>query len=158
MEALALACWGVYLFTAVVVRAFVQWRTTGSTGIRLGGGRERAYGALFVAGNVLGVTAPAFGAPDDVWVVGAALFALGFAGLVAAQYGMGRSWRIGVDPGERTELVTTGLFAIVRNPIFSAMFVLQAGLVLIAPNAAAVAAWAIVFASVELQVRRVEEP
>ena len=40
---------------------------------------------------------------------------------VAAQLAMGDSWRIGVDPDERTELVTGGPFASVRNPIFSAM-------------------------------------
>jgi protein-S-isoprenylcysteine O-methyltransferase Ste14 len=34
---------------------------------------------------------------------------------------MGASWRIGVDPSERTDLVTGGAFALVRNPIFSAM-------------------------------------
>ena len=160
MEALALACWGLYLLVGVAVRALVQWRRTGSTGIRGIGGRgvERAAGIAFVAGNVLGAAAPLLGAPDDAWPAGLALFALGFAGLVAAQYAMGASWRIGVDPEERTGLVTGGPFAIVRNPIFSAMFVLQAGLVLIAPNAAAVAAWLIVFVSVQVQVRAVEEP
>ena len=159
MEELALACWGAYLFVAVVVRALVQWRRTGSSGIKPpGGGAELAFGALFVGGNVLGVVAPLLGAPDGTWIPGLVLFGAGFAGLVAAQYAMGSSWRIGVEPGETTALVTGGPFAVVRNPIFSAMFVLQAGLVLIAPNALAVAAWVIVFVSVELQVRLVEEP
>lgn len=159
MEALALACWGVYLFVAVVVRAFVQWRRTGSTGLkRPASGPELALGALFVAGNAAGVVAPLLGAPDDAWVPGLVLFALGFTALLAAQYAMGSSWRIGVDPGEELELVTGGPFAIVRNPIFSAMFVAQAGLVLIAPNVLAAAAWALVVVSVNLQVRKVEEP
>ena len=159
MEVLALACWGLYLFVAVVVRGAVQWRRTGSTGIKAaGGGGELSYGALFVGANALGAAAPAFGARDDLWVAGVALFACGFAALVAAQYAMGSSWRIGVDAGEQTRLVTDGPFALVRNPIFSAMFVLQLGLVLIAPNAAAAIAWVLVVLSVELQVRRVEEP
>ena len=34
---------------------------------------------------------------------------------------MGRSWRIGVEEGERTDLVTGGPFAIVRNPIYASM-------------------------------------
>ena len=160
METLAFACWGVYLFFGVIVRAFVQWRRTGSAGIhRIGGtALERAAAVMFVAGNAMGAAAPALGAPGDVWPAGLALFVLGLAGLMAAQYAMGASWRIGVDEGERTALVTGGPFAIVRNPIFSAMFVLQAGLVLIAPNALAAAAWVAVFFSVELQVRHVEEP
>ena len=160
MEALALACWGLYLFLAVVVRAAVQWRRTGSTGIHgIGGsGVERFAGVLFVAGNAAGAAAPALGAPDDAWPAGLGLFALGLAGLLAAQYAMGSSWRIGVEEAEETELVTGGPFALVRNPIFSAMFVLQLGLVLIAPNLLAAIAWVAVFASVQLQVRLVEEP
>jgi hypothetical protein len=42
---------------------------------------------------------------------------------VIAQFAMAESWRIGVDPNERTPLVTTGAFAMVRNPIFTAMLV-----------------------------------
>lgn len=52
------------------------------------------------------------------------------AGVVATlvtQGAMGTSWRIGVDAGERTTLVTSGPFALVRNPIFSAMAVTGAG-------------------------------
>jgi protein-S-isoprenylcysteine O-methyltransferase Ste14 len=41
------------------------------------------------------------------------------AGLVwRGQADMARSWRIGIDPGERTELVTGGLFRFCRNPIY----------------------------------------
>ena len=159
METLAFVCWGVYLFLGVVVRASVQWRRTGSAGLKAPAkGRELALGALFLGGNVLGAASPAAGAPDDTWILGLGLFAAGLVALLAAQYAMGSSWRIGVEEGERTELVTGGPFAVVRNPIFSAMFVLQLGLVLIAPNTLAVAAWVIVFVSVELQVRYVEEP
>jgi protein-S-isoprenylcysteine O-methyltransferase Ste14 len=50
---------------------------------------------------------------------GVACFALGFWLTVRAQLDMGESWRIGVDAGEVTALVTTGVFRNVRNPIFS---------------------------------------
>ncbi len=47
---------------------------------------------------------------------------------------MGQSWRIGIDNEVRTPLVTSGLFAWSRNPIFLAMRVCLAALVLLQPN------------------------
>jgi protein-S-isoprenylcysteine O-methyltransferase Ste14 len=41
-----------------------------------------------------------------------------------AQRAIGESWRIGVDPDERTELVTAGLFGRLRTPIFTGMLLL----------------------------------
>jgi protein-S-isoprenylcysteine O-methyltransferase Ste14 len=32
---------------------------------------------------------------------------------------MGKSWRMGIDPGERTQLVFTGAYAYVRHPIYA---------------------------------------
>jgi protein-S-isoprenylcysteine O-methyltransferase Ste14 len=75
-----------------------------------------------------------------------------------AQVAMGRSWRIGVDPDERTELVTAGPFALVRNPIFSAMIPTALGLALIVPSVVALAGLAALIVALELQVRVVEEP
>lgn len=62
---------------------------------------------------------------------------LGFVGVLAAQTCMGASWRIGVQETERTDLVTGGLFALVRNTIFTAMAMTQAGMTLIVPSVAA---------------------
>jgi protein-S-isoprenylcysteine O-methyltransferase Ste14 len=82
----------------------------------------------------------------------------GFAATLAAQTGMGESWRIGVDPGERTDLVTTGVFSHVRNPIFTAMVVAQLGVVLMVPTWVGVVALVALVVAVQLQVRAVEEP
>ncbi|WP_370652954.1 isoprenylcysteine carboxylmethyltransferase family protein [Mycobacterium sp. 20KCMC460] len=85
---------------------------------------------------------------------------LAVVGVVAtffAQREMGASWRIGVDPSETTTLVRDGVFAIVRNPIFSAMLIFAAGITLMAPNPLAVAGFLLLFTAIELQVRRVEE-
>jgi protein-S-isoprenylcysteine O-methyltransferase Ste14 len=45
---------------------------------------------------------------------------------LAALYGtlicwrkMGKSWRMGIDPGEKTQLVFTGAYAYVRHPIYA---------------------------------------
>ena len=71
---------------------------------------------------------------------------------------MGASWRIGVDQAERTHLVSTGIFAVVRNPIFTAMVTAQTGMTLVAPTPLAVAALAALVLAVQLQVRVIEEP
>lgn len=70
---------------------------------------------------------------------------------------MGESWRIGVDEREQTELVTTGPFAVVRNPIFAAMIPASVGLSLMVPSwVAFVGVFALVLA-VEMQVGLVGE-
>jgi len=38
---------------------------------------------------------------------------------------MGKSWRMAVTPRERTELVTTGLYAYLRHPIYALSILLM---------------------------------
>ena len=71
---------------------------------------------------------------------------------------MGESWRIGVDEQERTALVTSGPFAVVRNPIFAGMLPASLGLALLVPNVVALAGLAALLVALEIQVRLVEEP
>jgi protein-S-isoprenylcysteine O-methyltransferase Ste14 len=47
---------------------------------------------------------------------------------------LGTSWRVGVDLREHTSLITTGVFAVTRNPIFTAMTATSLGIALMAPN------------------------
>lgn len=67
-------------------------------------------------------------------VAGVVLFAFGLATTLWAQIVMGDSWRVGVDPVERTDLVTDGPFGLVRNPIFAGMLPTSLGLALLVPN------------------------
>ena len=83
---------------------------------------------------------------------------VGIAATVYAQVDMGDSWRIGVDPGERTTLVRSGVFGRVRNPIFTAMLTFGAGIALVTPNLVALVGFVLLVGSIELQVRVVEEP
>ena len=71
---------------------------------------------------------------------------------------MGASWRIGVDAGEVTALVTSGVFRTVRNPIFTGMILTSVGTALMVPNAAALAGVALLALGLEIHVRYVEEP
>jgi protein-S-isoprenylcysteine O-methyltransferase Ste14 len=78
--------------------------------------------------------------------------------VLLAQGAMGASWRIGVDDSERTDLVTDGLFRWIRNPIFTGMAAVSAGVALMAPTLIAVLALVCLTAAVQIQVRVVEEP
>ncbi len=50
--------------------------------------------------------------------VGATLIAIGFAVFIWAFISFGRSWRVGFDRTTPGKLVTTGIFAFSRNPIY----------------------------------------
>jgi protein-S-isoprenylcysteine O-methyltransferase Ste14 len=173
MAELALACFAVYLALAFGLRTTLQLRRTGSTGFHGVSGRpgsaEWSGGVLFVVALLAGVAAPILaitGALEPIaaldgkigHLVGGILFAVGLAATVWAQIAMGDSWRIGVDPVERTELVTDGPFELVRNPIFAGMLPTSLGLALLVPNAAALAGLCALLIALEIQVRVVEEP
>ena len=169
----ALAIYILYLLLAFGARSWLQLRRTGSTGFVGIGGRpgsaEWIAGALFAVALVLGVAAPILALADvlepievldgsGAHVAGALLACVGIALTLYAQVAMGRSWRIGVDPEERTELVTDGPFALVRNPIFAAMIPTALGLAVMVPSVVALAGFAALIVALELQVRVVEEP
>lgn len=168
----AIGVYGVYLLVAFVLRTLIQLRRTGDSGFRGLSGRigsaEWWAGILFAGALVVGVAAPVaglLGVPPLGWLdhravnlAGLVIAAGGIALTLAAQLRMGNEWRIGVDVAEQTHLVTDGLFAFVRNPIFSAMGVTALGLTLMVPNVVAVAGLVALMVALELQVRVVEEP
>ena len=87
-------------------------------------------------------------------------FMTGLSGLsfcLYAQIKMGKSWRVGIDEKKKTELVTTGLYRLIRNPTYLGLFMLNAGVWLIWPT------WTIFFLNVlfiiflEIQVRCEED-
>ena len=80
------------------------------------------------------------------------LFLGGLVLTLVAQAQMGASWRIGIDD-RPTQLVTSGLFALSRNPIFFGMFLTLAGVVLISPAAWTLSGGAVALVVVSLQVR-----
>jgi protein-S-isoprenylcysteine O-methyltransferase Ste14 len=132
MDALALIFYVVYLALAFGVRTLIQVRRTGSTGFHGVGGRpgspEWIAGVGFVVALVVGVAAPVLALlgvvePIDALdttaahAAGIVLAVVGIGATLYAQVAMGTSWRIGVDPTERTSLVTDGPFAVVRGGV-----------------------------------------
>lgn len=172
LAGLALALFTTGVVITFGVRTWAHRRRTGSSGFNgitgAPGSAEWWGGILFIAALALagaglvlavtGMTPVIAGIPVTARWLGAVATLAGFSLVLAAQTGMGASWRIGVDDSERTALVTTGLFAHVRNPIFTAMCLAQGGLALMAPTALTLVAVAFLVAAVELQVRVVEEP
>jgi len=173
MAVAALVLYAIYLTLAFGLRILIQLRRTGSTGFHGVGGRpgsaEWMAGVGFATALLVGAAAPVLALLDlvepfpalDVGAVHVAGLALGAGGILAtfyAQVAMGESWRIGVDPGERTQLVTAGPFALVRNPIYSAMLPTALGLTLLVPSWVSFVGLAGLAIALELQVRVVEEP
>ena len=170
MTTAALVLYAVALVVLFGVRSWVQHRRTGSTGFRGISGTPADAGwwggVSFVvamvaglAGPLLAVTGVVTADPSTgVQAVGVVVALAGFAATLAGQTGMGASWRIGVDRAERTDLVTTGVFAHVRNPIFTAMVTAELGVVLMVPTWVAVLGLVALVVAVQLQVRAVEEP
>jgi protein-S-isoprenylcysteine O-methyltransferase Ste14 len=168
----AIGLMAAYLVIAFGIRVLVAFRTTGSSGIaslRRAPAMEVLGALVFGVGIALGAANPVLAASDAIepWegldttaahAAGFVLCAVGIIGTFASQMAMGASWRIGVDPEERTELVTGGLFALARNPIYTFMLIAWIGFFLLVPTWLALAAGVLLFAGVQIQVRLVEEP
>ena len=65
---------------------------------------------------------------------GLALVALGYAGTLWTYAAMGDTWRIGIDPNEKTALVSRGPYRWVRHPIYGMQIVMLAGAALLLPT------------------------
>jgi protein-S-isoprenylcysteine O-methyltransferase Ste14 len=167
---LLLAAFGVLGFGW---RAWLQRRRTGSYGFHGVSGRIGSVEWIAGVGFVVAMAVVGLGpllqfvhvfAPLRIWaaewthVAGATVAAVGIGLTAWAQLAMGDSWRIGVDSEETTQLVHSGVFGLVRNPIYSAMLVFEFGIALLATNLVTIAGLLSVLVALELQVRRVEEP
>jgi protein-S-isoprenylcysteine O-methyltransferase Ste14 len=89
--------------------------------------------------------------------VGLALLAIALTWTVIAQAHMKDSWRIGIDNETKTELVTSGLFGLSRNPIFFGMILSLAGLFLVTPNAGTALFLVLGYVLIQIQIRLEEE-
>ncbi len=171
-EVALLAC-AVFGSLAFGLRSALQYVRTGSAGFRGFSGRPGSVEWWAGRGFTLALVATLMAPVADLagWlprlryldetgvaIAGVALAVIGTGLVLVAQLTMGDSWRIGVDAGERTVLVTGGVFSFVRNPIFSSMIVFVGGVALMVPNLLSVAGLVLLMVAIEAQVRLVEEP
>lgn len=167
---IALALLVLMFLATFVARIVIHYRRTGSSGIVGISGRP---GSLEWWGNLmfelsLFVGAPAAGllqlndragrVASLSTFIGASLMIVGIVGVGISQATMGSSWRVGVDTSEKTALVTKGIFGFVRNPIYTAMVLAILGLVVLVPSPLAFVTLVALVLSLQVQVRRVEEP
>lgn len=59
-----------------------------------------------------------------------------FAATLVCWRRMGKSWRMGIDPGEKTELVVSGPYGYVRHPIYGLSSILMIASFVIVPSPA----------------------
>jgi protein-S-isoprenylcysteine O-methyltransferase Ste14 len=174
MPQLTIALWLTYLAISLGLRLLIQLRTTGNSGFALARSKNRLEiiaSALFLSSLFAGLASPilALALPDrPLWrvselppivtAIGGLLYVCGVTLAFTSQLTLGKSWRIGVDLSERTELIERGAFKIVRNPIFSALELTAVSLALLCSTPLAWLACAVQLVALELQVRGVEEP
>jgi protein-S-isoprenylcysteine O-methyltransferase Ste14 len=75
-----------------------------------------------------------------------------------SQVQMGKSWRVGVNNSETTKLIKHGIYAYIRNPIFSGVIIFCFGVLLLIPSIYMLIACVLGYLSIELQIRYAEEP
>lgn len=147
----------VYFLSAFVWRSVLVYKRTGTNPFALPSGDD-AYGyvgrafksvifavTLLVAVNAISPdmlaslgTIPVLQVPA-LRLFGWSLLLASLVWILVAQAQMGDSWRIGIDSANSTRLVTNGLFAISRNPVFLAMRISLLGLFALLPNAVTLA-------------------
>jgi protein-S-isoprenylcysteine O-methyltransferase Ste14 len=172
MAIAALVLFAAFILLGGVLRAVIQRGRIGNIGNRrpLFAARSLEWWAL--AATDVGYLTVGLGGPitdllgmaplgvldhPAVRGVGVALAVLGILAAFAAQLSLGDSWRIGVDEAERTALVTTGAYRLVRNPIFAATILAFLGIAFMVPNPVAITGAILTVIGIEVQVRLVEE-
>lgn len=168
MAALALSLAVLYAVALFGVGEVAQRRRTGVAGwVRSANSPEHVANILVFAAWLLAMLGPALvlAGVAEPWFSGSAAVAAGIvvscaslAGAVLAQQTMGSAWRAGIDPAHPSGLVTRGVFALVRNPVYTTMIGLAIGVWLLAPTAAGALAVVVCVAGLEIQTRAVEEP
>jgi len=155
----------------LLAKTALHYRRTGSSGnviAQAKRGVERVVGfgmtAVSLGVALWGVLYAWLGpGPLQVWVVSTPLAAAGalsiaasLALIVAGHVHMGAAWRMGIDQ-QRTELVTSGPFRFVRNPVYAGTVLFDLGLVLASPSPWTISLAFLGAMMVSLQARLEEE-
>ncbi|MBM3093412.1 isoprenylcysteine carboxylmethyltransferase family protein [Ensifer sp. T173] len=88
--------------------------------------------------------------------VGLVLMTLGGGLTMLSQWAMRHSWKIGIPEEQDAPLVTSGLYAFSRNPIYVGMVTALTGTVLAVPNVASVALTLSAWISISYQIHMEE--
>lgn len=166
----------IFIFAVFLLRTFIVWKKTGINAYVLlkQDGAEGIVARYFklvpLASIFVVITASAFPstytylAPfywlEEQQIVtfsGLFLLIVSLIWIWISQTQMGKSWRIGIDKENKTDLVTKGVFLISRNPIFLGLAVNLVGFFLVIPNAATLTIMLLGIAIIEIQVALEEQ-
>ena len=92
----------------------------------------------------------------SIAAIGLVLMALGGGLTMLSQWAMRGSWKIGIPEEQDAPLVTSGLYAFSRNPIYVGMVTALIGTVLAVPNVVSVALALSAWISISYQIRMEE--
>lgn len=162
----------IFLLMIIVGRVAFQFILTGNSGIRPGTRLKTKKDVLisFVMFGVVGVqtvlawlfSVSRLDAHIELGAIaillGLLLCIFGIMFTSYAQYAMGEQWRIGVDPDEKTTLVTAGIYGKIRNPIYTGCIVFGTGLILLAPHILFAINGLVGYFAVRAYVKGIEEP
>ena len=90
-------------------------------------------------------------------VSGLVLMIFGFLLMLIAQIHLGKSWRVGIDEQTKDVLVTSGLYAFSRNPIFLALNMIFLSFFFAIPNYIFLVFAIVSLLSVHLQIKSEEK-
>ena len=165
----------IYILQIFVIRSWIQWKKTGVNPFVFGKSETahdyigRVYKVMML-GTWIAIISYSFfpvaysylmpmaymDAPV-LQLLGLVLLVIAFVWIVIAQYQMSKSWRIGINYEEKTDLVSSGVFAYSRNPVFLGVLVSYAGNFLIIPNALTLCVFLVTYFIIQVQVRLEEE-
>lgn len=169
---MALILFIAFLAFAVAGRIALQYKITGDHGVRPVKRSSSSitlvssslllvsFSAMFSVSllDALAMLEPRLTLNPLIKIVGIITSLAGITLTIVAQYQMGAAWRIGVDESEKTELIRQGIYALIRNPIYTGVMFFGLGLLLILPNITMLVSLIICCVSIEMHVRYVEEP
>lgn len=98
---------------------------------------------------------PLFYHPVVAWTA-VSVAAAAFAATLVCWKRMGKSWRMGITPGEKTQLIVTGPYAYVRHPIYALSSLLMLCTLAILPSPVMLAAGVIHLALLQWEAHREE--
>lgn len=165
----------LYLAAAFVVPSYRTWKQTGINPVTFGK-EDTAHnyigfvmklliGFLFIMTLIYSFSSELYKYLIPVWylqnsiiqISGLIFIHLSLIWIIAAQFQMSSSWRIGIDEKHKTKLVTKGIFSISRNPIFLGMILTVAGIFMILPNALSFLLFISSYSIIQIQIRLEEE-
>ena len=160
-----------YFLMVFVVRSVLLWKKTGINPLTFDktddahGYNGRIYKAIsYIELVIVGIYAfnnewyeylLPFWYLENPWLqkIGWGLLILSLIIVWIAQTQMSKSWRIGIDKKNKSELVTHGLFSASRNPIFLGIMLANIGLFMVIPNAFTLLIIALSTISINTQIR-----